>query len=45
MLAEDTADVLLKLERRAVLSLEQSDIIASELDLLFKENIERILTS
>ncbi len=45
LLADDAADVLLKLERRGVLSPEQNDIVANELDLLFKERIERIFAS
>ncbi len=45
LLADDTADILLKLERRWILSPEQNDIVTSELDLLFKKRIERILAS
>ena len=44
-LADDSADILLKLERRGVLSPEQNDIVTSELDLLFKKRIEKILAS
>ena len=45
LLADDSADILLKLERRGVLSPEQNDIVTSELNLLFKERIEKILAS
>ena len=45
LLADDSADILLKLERRGVLSPEQNDIVTSELDLLFKKRIEKILAS